>query len=358
MSQTSHAWAVVMAGGSGTRFWPLSRRARPKQFLPLSGATSLLERTVSRIAPLIPRERVLVVTSEALLPATRAELPEIPAENFLAEPMGRNTAPCIGWAALAVRRRDPNGILVVLAADQHVTDEPGYLRVCERAIAACSEGALITVGITPTRPETGYGWLEVGAELEPGVHEVARFVEKPDLTRAEAYLAGKKHLWNGGQFFFRADAILQAIAHHLPDLAAGLDAIDRAAADGKEADEVRARYGTLPSISIDHGVMERATGVRCVPGSFGWSDVGSWTTAWELGTRDADDNVVDEAIGVLIESRGSYVRAPAGKVVALVGIEDLIVVDTPDALLVMPRSRAQDVRAVVAALEQKARDRI
>jgi len=353
-----HAWAVVMAGGSGTRFWPLSRKARPKQLLPLAGETSLLHRTVARIAPLIPLERVLVVTSEALLQASRAELPQLPAENFLAEPVGRNTAPCIGWAAATIRRRDPDGVMAVLAADQHVTDEDGYRAVCLQAFAAASGGALITVGIAPTRPETGYGWLELGDEIEPGVRAVARFVEKPDRGRAEAYLAGGKHLWNGGQFFFRADAILTAIASLLPELAEGIAAIDAAAQRGEEDAEVRARYGSLPSISIDHGVMERAEKVRCVVGDFGWSDVGSWTSAWELGEQDAQRNAVDDALAVLIDARGNYVRAPAGKVVALVGIEDLIVVDTPDALLVMPRSRAQDVRAVVAELQKKAPERV
>lgn len=355
---SSHAWAVVMAGGSGTRFWPLSRKARPKQLLPLAGETSLLHRTVQRIAPLVPMERVLVVTSEALLDASRAELPGLPAENFLAEPVGRNTAPCIAWAAATIRRRDPEGVLAVLAADQHVTDEAGYRAVCDRAFAAASGGALVTVGIAPTRPETGYGWLELGNEIEPGVLEVARFVEKPDLARAEAYLAGGKHLWNGGQFFFRADAILAAVEAHLPELARGIGAIDAAAARGEEDAEVRARYGTLPSISIDHGVMERAAEVRCVVGDFGWSDVGSWTSAWELAPHDGERNAVEEANAVLIDARGNYVRAPSGKVVALVGLEDLIVVDTPDALLVMPRSRAQDVRAVVAALQTKAPDRV
>jgi mannose-1-phosphate guanylyltransferase len=343
-----------MAGGSGTRFWPLSRKARPKQLLPLAGATSLLHRTVERIAPLVPPERVLVVTSEALLEASRAELPMLPPENFLSEPVGRNTAPCIAWAAATIQRRDPNGLLAVLAADQHVTDEAGYRAVCARAFEAASAGALVTVGIAPTRPETGYGWLEMGNEIEPGVLEVARFVEKPDAARAEAYLAGGKHLWNGGQFFFRADAILAAVRTHMPELAQGIDAIDAAAARGEEDAEVRAHYGTLPSISIDHGVMERAEQVRCVVGDFGWSDVGSWTSAWELAEHDAQHNAVDEADAVLIDARGNYVRAPSGKVVALVGLEDFIVVDTPDALLVMPRSRAQDVRAVVAELQQRA----
>lgn len=346
-----------MAGGSGTRFWPASRRARPKQLLPLAGTRSLLRATIDRIAPLVPSERVVVVTSAALLEATREVLPELASENVLAEPVGRNTAPCIGWAAATIRKRDPEAVLAVLAADQHVTDEPGFVAVCRRALEAAGRGALVTIGITPTYAETGYGWIEVGGEVGPGVNEVVRFVEKPDAVRARAYLEGGVHLWNAGQFFFRADAILAAIEMHLPALAAGLLSIE--SAPPAEASAVlAATYPTLPSISIDHGVMEKARGVLCVPGSFGWSDVGSWTAAWDLGARDGDGNVVDGAQGVLVDTRGSYVRAPAGKVVALIGVEDLVVVDTPDALLVMPRARAQDVRAVVGELEKRAPDKL
>jgi mannose-1-phosphate guanylyltransferase len=338
-----HAWAIVLAGGSGTRFWPLSRRARPKQFLPLAGSSSLLARTLERMAPLIPPERVIVVTSAALLGASRAELPAVPAENFLGEPSARNTAAAVGWAAATVHRRDPDARLVVLAADQHITDPDGYLAVCGRALEACDAGTLVTVGITPTRPETGYGWLELGAERGRGVFEVARFVEKPDRARAEAFLAGGRHLWNGGQFFFRADAILDAIRQHLPVLGAAL------ASDAQLAD----RWNALPSISIDHGVMERAAGVLTVPGAFGWSDVGSWTSAWELGDHDELGNVSEGSDAVLVDCRGTYVHGRPGKTIAVIGLDDLVIVDTEDALLVMPRDRAQDVRAITAELERR-----
>jgi mannose-1-phosphate guanylyltransferase len=295
------------------------------------------------MAPLIPPERVIVVTSAALLAASRAELPAVPPENFLGEPSARNTAAAVGWAAATVRQRDPDARLAVLAADQHITDPAGYLAVCRRALAACEAGALVTVGITPTRPETGYGWLELGAQRSPGVFEVARFVEKPDRARAEAFLAGGRHLWNGGQFFFRADAILDAIRQHLPELGAALEP------DGQLAD----RWSALPSVSIDHGVMERAAGVLTVPGAFGWSDVGSWTSAWELGVQDELGNVSEGCDAVLVDCRNTYVHGRPGKTIALIGLGDVVVVDTEDALLVMPRDRAQDVRAITAELERR-----
>jgi len=346
--------AVIMAGGSGTRFWPASRPGRPKQLLPLAPGDerTLLAATAERIAPLVPPENVLVVTSAALADATAAALPEVPRENVLAEPIGRNTAPCVGWAAAQVRRRDPEGVLLVLPADHHIGDVPAYLSVLERGVASAKDGSLVTVGIRPTRPETGYGYLEVGAEVADGVHDARRFVEKPNRQRAEQFLASGSYLWNSGMFFFRADAILEAIATHLPGLSEQLDAYDEAAAKGEEATLVEQTYATLPAVSIDHGVMEKAKRVLVVPGSFGWSDLGSWTTAWELARRDAADNAApDDA--VLVDASGCYVSAPAGKTVALVGVRDLVVVDTEDALLVVPREEAQRVREVVAALKRR-----
>jgi mannose-1-phosphate guanylyltransferase len=354
-SADRHVWAVIMAGGSGTRFWPLSRRATPKQLLPLAGAGSLLAETVRRIAPVVPPERVVVVTAERLADATRGALPGVPAENVLAEPEGRNTAPCVGWAAAHVMRRDRDAVLAILAADHHVADEVGLLAVVRRAIDAASGGALVTVGIRPTRPETGYGYLELGEAMAPGVFEARRFVEKPNRARAEQFLASDRYLWNSGMFFFRADAVRAAIAKYLPGLGAALDRFDAAAARGEEAALVRAEYATLPSVSIDHGVMEKADRVAVVPGDFGWSDVGSWTTAWELAAKDASGNAAP-ADAILISASGNYVRAPAGKTVALLGVTDLVVVDTPDALLVVPRERAQEVRAIVEALAERGRD--
>lgn len=353
----SEAWTVIMAGGVGARFWPLSRRARPKQLLAL-GPTgdSLLAATLGRIAPVVPAARAYVVTSEALAAATRAAVPEVPGEQVLAEPVGRNTAPCVGWAAAHVARRDPSGVLAILPADHHVGDEPAFRAVIERAIDAARDGDIVTVGVRPTRPETGYGYVEVADEIAAGVHRAARFVEKPDHRRAEQFLADGRYLWNSGMFFFRADVILAAIHEHLPDLGRALAEYDAAAAAGDEAALVAATYADLPSVSIDHGVMEKVSRVAVVPGDFGWSDLGSWTTAWELSTKDSEGNAAP-AGAVLLDARGNYVRAPAGKCVALVGVEGLVVVDTEDALLVVPRERAQDVRAVVDALAARGDER-
>lgn len=345
-------YGVIMAGGSGTRFWPLSRAARPKQLLPLGGGEeSLLRATLRRMGPVIPKERTYIVTSEALAPQIRAELPDLPPENILAEPVGRNTAPCVGWAAAVIARIDPTARIAVLPADHHIGDESGFQDVLRQSLAAAGDGDMVTVGIRPTRPETGYGYIEVGDELSPGVHRARRFVEKPDDTRAQQFLAAGRFFWNSGMFFFRADTLLEAIQQHLPGLFDVLIQYDEAAQRGEEKALVRSTYHTLPDVSIDHGVMEKASRMAIVLGDFGWSDVGSWTTAWELAEHDADGNALFGEV-IAVDSRNSYVRGPAGKPVAIVGLDDIVVVDTADALLIMPRSRAQDVRAVVNELKK------
>lgn len=349
----SDAFAIIMAGGSGTRFWPLSRRDRPKQLLPLgSGDEELLAATVRRAAELIATERIFIVTNELLAGPIADMLPEVPRQNILAEPVGRNTAPCVAWAAAHVRRIQPEGVIAVLPADHHIGDEPGFVEVLSRAIDAATHGDMVTIGVQPTRPETGYGYIELGEKIGEGVHRARRFVEKPNRQRAEQFLAAGTFLWNSGMFFFRADVILDAVHAHLPGLGEAIDAFDEAARAGDELAVVGERYSDLPAVSIDHGVMEKAERVSVVPGSFGWSDLGSWTTAWELADRDAKDNAAPSD-AVLVDAEGCYVRAPAGKVVALVGVNDLVVVDTEDALLVVPRDRAQDVRAVVDELERR-----
>jgi mannose-1-phosphate guanylyltransferase len=348
-------YAVIMAGGSGTRFWPLSRATRPKQLLPLGGSDlSLLRATRERISSLIDAQHTLVVTSETLAEQIRAELPELPAENILLEPVGRNTAPCVGWAASVVARTEPEAVLAVLAADHHIADPAGFLRVFARAVDAARSGDMVTVGVRPTRPETGYGYVELGEEISPGVQRARRFVEKPDEMRARQFLAAGRFLWNSGMFFFRADELLGMVRQHLPGLGDMLRKYDEAAARGEEQSLVKTTYAAMPDISIDHGVMEKAARVAVVPGDFGWSDVGSWTSAWELAPHDDADNAVFGDV-VAIDTRGSYLRSTSGKVVAVVGLEDVVVVDTKDALLVLPRSRAQDVRAVVNTLKSQQR---
>jgi len=346
---TSHVYAVVMAGGSGTRFWPLSRKKKPKQLLGLVDAhKTLLASTLERIQTLVPADRVLIVTGEHLAEPTRAAVPHVPRENILAEPSAKNTAPCVAWAAYHALRRDKDAILAVLAADHFIANEAAYLDTLRQALRATRDGSLVTIGIKPSRPETGYGYLEVGRETGESF-EVSRFIEKPDRTKAESFLVAGNFLWNSGQFFFRADAIVQAFQKHLPEVAALLEKVATSTAS-EEAALVKHAYENVQSISIDNGVMERAERVRVVPGDFGWSDVGSWTTAWELAEKDAEGNASKGATPVWIDARGNFVHAAPGKIVALIGVEDLVVVDTPDALLVMPRSKSQDVRAVVDAL--------
>jgi mannose-1-phosphate guanylyltransferase len=353
MSTMQDVYAVIMAGGSGTRFWPLSRRVWPKQFLSLAEQNeSLLQATVRRIRGLVPSERILVVTSERHSGATRQQLPDLPPENVLAEPAARNTAPCVAWAAAHVSARNPNAVMMVLPADPHIGDETAYRELLTRASKAAAEGGLVTIGVKPTRPETGYGYIECGAELSSGVNKVQRFVEKPDAARAQEFVKDKRFLWNSGMFFFRADKVLEEYQRQLPDLHAFAVGYREQASASVAQSYVIARYAELTSISIDHGIMEKAADVRVVPGAFGWYDIGSWTTAWELASKDADGNAVLAEASV-VESKNCYVRANAGKLVALIGVEDLVVVDTEDALLIMPRERAQDVRRVVEDLTKR-----
>ena len=353
MTEADRAHAVIMAGGSGTRFWPLSRASRPKQFLSLGpDERSLLRATAERVWTLIPAARTWVVTNENQREQVEAVLPEIAPEQVLAEPVGRNTAPCIGWAATHVRRRDESAIMAVLPADHYIQGEDGYVESLRRGLVAATHGDYVTIGIRPSRPETGYGYIEVGGELEPGVFRARRFVEKPNHRRAKQFVGSDRFLWNSGMFFFLASRILDAIDQHLPGLGSELKRYDAAARDGREQEAVRETYPSLPAVSIDHGIMEKVDAVSVVPGSFPWSDLGSWTSAWELETKDDDGNVVPEG-GICVDARGNYAVAPEGKLVALVGVEDLVIVDAGDALLVVPRDRAQDVREVVSELRQR-----
>lgn len=356
----SKVFAVIMAGGAGTRFWPASRTNRPKQLLALGGSKeALLTATVKRLAPLVTPDRVFIVTGAHLAEGTLKAVPDVPRAQILCEPAARNTAPCIAWAAAVIARIDPDALVMVLPSDHFITDEPGFRRVLETATKSAEKGRVSTIGIVPTRPETGYGYIEVGDDLDDGAKSVARFVEKPDRARAEAFLAGKKHLWNAGMFFFRAADMKKLVAEHLPELAKGIDAIDDASKKGAAEEDatVKSVFPTLPSISIDHGVMEKAKGLAVVPGSFGWNDVGSWQSAWELGEKDEKENSLAPN-AVAIDASRNLVRnlgANTKKVIALVGVEDLVVVETDDAILVLPRERAQDVKLVIEQLKKNGR---
>ena len=352
----SQRFAIVMAGGSGTRFWPASRAVKPKQFLQLADeGESLLQATVRRARALVGRDNVLVVTNERHEAATLEQLPDLARNNLLLEPAGRNTAPCIGWATAIAHERDSNAVIAVLPADSHIGNETAFGVTVERAMNAAQGGALVTVGIKPTRAETGYGYVETGESTADGVFRVSAFVEKPDRARAEVYLASGKHLWNSGMFFFRADAMLAAISRCLPAIRTFTNALVITAPAARTA-LVKRDFPELPSISIDYGVMEKEREIRVVPGDFGWDDGGSFSAAWQLADKDGNDNAA-RGDALFEDSRGCYASVPEGKLVALLGVHDLVVVDTEDALLVMPRERAQDVRKIIDALKAQNRAR-
>jgi mannose-1-phosphate guanylyltransferase len=339
-----------MAGGVGRRFWPLSRSERPKQLLDLFGDGALLAVTAARVAPLTPPKRQVIVTSTTLGPACRRLLPDLPAANLLAEPVGKNTAAAVGWAALHVRRRDPDGVLMVLPADHHIADVAAYRDACAKAVKAARAGRIVTLGIEPTRPETGYGYINRTAPLGGGLYAVAAFKEKPDPGTARDYLADGDYLWNAGMFFLRAQVAIDELTRFEPELMAALSALD---VDDPSAEAVASVYPTLKSISIDYAVMERSDKVAVLPGDFGWSDVGSWRSLWDFRPAGASTFARGDVYEI---DGGDNVLLADGGTVAVVGVRDLIVVHTADATLVCPREQAQRLREVVAALEADRRE--
>ena len=362
MTDRNHPlFAVILAGGSGTRFWPASRRLTPKQLLPLApgAASSLLRGTVARLEPLVARDHVLISTGEHLLDAMKKELPELADDAFLAEPEAKNTAPCIAWAASVAKARDPEAILCVLPSDQHASHPAAFRHTLSQAVQCARDGAIVTIGIVPSHPETGYGYVKKGAARGAG-YMVEGFFEKPDLAAAESYLRDGRFLWNAGIFVFRAADMLAAIERHLPTIAQALEQLRRSQGEDPVPPRaaVAAYFSACPKISIDYGVMEKESQLMVVPGEFGWSDLGSWQSAWDLSTKDEHGNVGSEGTVFVAAERNlvkNFCSHASKKVVALVGVEDLCVIETDDALLVLPRGRSQDVREVVEQLKATGR---
>jgi mannose-1-phosphate guanylyltransferase len=351
--------AVIMAGGSGTRFWPASRRSRPKQFLALATDQPLLRMTFDRLSTLVPADRVWVVTTAATAENTRNILPELPAGHLLAEPVGRNTAPCAGLAAYAMLADDPEAVCVVFPAD-HVIGEEERFRAAMAAGARLVEkrGGLLSFGIRPTRPETGYGYLEVGSEVERDgewtVHQLRRFVEKPDLERAKEYLESGGFLWNAGIFAWRAVDFLDEVRRQLPELADGLARVAPALATPEFGDVLADVYPSLPAVSVDTGIMEGAGRSWVIPVDFPWSDVGSWSAVAETSHPDAAGNSTRGRVNTI--DAGGNVLVSTGPALAVVGVDDLVVVATPDAVLVIPKVQAQRVKEIVESLREKGWD--
>jgi len=343
--------ALVLAGGSGTRFWPASRRSRPKQLLALDGGRSLLQATVDRLAPLVPAERVWVATTPALAAAVREQLPGLGPERLVVEPAPRNTAPAIAFALARMPVEARRGAVAVLPSDHRVA-EPEAFRATLAAAAEVAErdDRVLALGVVPTRPETGFGYLEVGRALPgtPGLREVVRFREKPDRATAERFLESGRHLWNGGIFVFRGETMRAAIARLAPEVGAGLAALESEPASAAE------RFAALPSISIDVAVMERLEGFATLPLECGWDDLGSWQALHDVLPGDSAGNRVHGS-AVAVDARDNLLFAEQGTI-AVVGVDGLVVVRTGDSVLVLPRERAQEVRRIVERLESSGRD--
>lgn len=351
--------AIVMAGGSGTRFWPASRAALPKQLLPLAGERTLLEDTVARLEGLVPPERVLVVTSARLLAAARRQLPQVPEAGLVGEPCKRDTAPCIGLAALLVSRHDPDATMAVMPSDHVITPAAKFQDAIRQAAALVAEapGRLVTFGIRPTYPAESFGYIQQGAALAvaPGAapaHVVARFREKPPAQVAAEYLAAGDSLWNAGIFVWKAATILAALRERQPDCLAHLERI-AAAWDGPDREAVFAHeFAAIKGISIDYAVLEHAADVVVIEAPFTWDDLGGWSAVARQRGVDAEGNtIVGRHLG--IDSVRTIVHAADDHLVVTMGLEDMLVVHTPDATLVADRTREEAVRKVVAELEKR-----
>ena len=352
-------FAVIMAGGLGERLWPLSRKETPKQFLRLLGERTLLQQTVARIAPLVPPENTYIVVGSTQVGIVREQLPELPDENIIVEPMGRGTAPCVGLAATRLSRVDPSGVMIVLPADHAIADEERFLQLLDDAASVASTGThLVTLGITPNHPATGYGYIQAlnhfvtsGPGTSSEVLEVKRFTEKPDLETAERFLQEGGYYWNSGMFVWRVDAILREMKEHMPKLHAALMEIEKYAQASDYEENLERIYAKQEANSIDYGVLEKSEHVLVIPtGDIGWSDVGDWSALSKvLETDDVGNLIRASHIGVdtsnctILSKHASEKR----RLVATLGVSDLVIIDTDDALLVMDKSRAQEVKKIL-----------
>jgi mannose-1-phosphate guanylyltransferase len=345
--------AVIMAGGVGSRFWPRSRKKNPKQILNIFGTNTLLQETVSRISALIPAAEILIVTTRDLVSHIKEQLPDFNDDNFVLEPIGRNTAPCIALAAQRLKEVDPDGIMVILPADHLITDLNRFNTCLKQAIrTAKKDDSLVTIGITPTQPETGYGYIQFDPKDKRGngAYGVKTFAEKPTLDTAKRFLESGDFLWNSGMFIWSVKRILSEIERSLPELHAALAEIERIQGQDREL-QFEHIYSGLRPISIDYGVMERAENVAVVKGDFNWSDIGNWAEVYRLSPKDETGNVNLDG-HVLIDTHNCLIDS-TDRLVATVGVKDLIVINTADALLICHRDHAQEVKRIVEYMERR-----
>jgi len=354
-------FAVIMCGGSGTRFWPASRRRRPKQFLDITGKGPMVVETCNRLHPLVRDQQMILVLGAEHLNEAEGLFKDRDV-HFLAEPVGRNTAPCIGLGAIYARRLGWAGPMAFLPADHYIGHPSRFLDDLRAAGEIAERGGIVTLGIVPSRPETGYGYIQKGPDQvtagQKTAYRVSQFVEKPDLETARGYLVSGDYFWNAGIFVSTPQTILGEIQTQLPDLHQGLERLSAALGTDRFESELRDVYGRLAGVSFDYGIMERTRAdVVVVPSECGWSDVGSWSSLYELRSRQADgSNNVTDGEALLISCEGNYVSSGSGRLVACLGLQNVLIVDTPDALLVADMARSQDIRQMVDRLKERGKD--
>jgi mannose-1-phosphate guanylyltransferase len=356
-------YPVVLAGGRGTRFWPLSRRKRAKQLLALDGKRTMIQQTVARLLPLASAKQFWIITNNDLRPAILKQLPKLPKTQVLAEPAGRNTAPAIGLAAFLLLRESPDAVIGMFPSDHVISDEKRYRDTLQQGIDIAAAGEnIVVLGIRPTRPETGYGYIEAGSAFGGQALRVRRFTEKPDSVNAAEFLAAGNYFWNSGMFLWSARTLANALREHLPKTAPLLEQIAATFGTHKFARTFVKLYPRCENISVDYAVLEprsakgeQAGNIFCLPADFGWNDLGSWTALHEHHTaksKPPEGNLIFGAGVCVMNAKGNYIHAP-GKFVAVVGVNDLVVVETEDALLITTRQQAQDVGKVVKYLDEK-----
>ncbi|MFH5181190.1 mannose-1-phosphate guanylyltransferase [Paenibacillus sp. TAB 01] len=351
--------AVIMAGGKGERFWPKSRTHLPKQFLNISGNKSMIQQTIARLEQLIDISQVFIVTNELYAELIRAQLPSLPVENIIIEPVGRNTAPCVGLASLIIEEKFPDSTMVVLPSDHIIENEEGFVHILQTAADVSNENNnLVTLGIKPTYPETGYGYIESTKQVsivnDLEVHKVNKFVEKPSLETAQMYLDSGNFFWNSGIFIWKTAVIRQYIKELMPEMYDVLESMKEAFKFSDRNEVIRSEFYKMPDQSIDYGIMEKVNNIYVIPCIFGWDDVGSWTALDRINERDEHGNVIKGNI-LNLDTKRCIIESN-GKLIATLGVEDLIIVDTEDVTLICTKEKAQEVKLLLKELRMQKLD--
>ncbi len=349
-------FAVIMAGGVGSRFWPRSKKKTPKQLLKIIGEHTMIQATINRLSGLIENENIYVITNEVQRQEVISQLPNVPAENIIEEPFGRNTAACIGLASIIIKAKDPDAVTIVLPADHIIRDEEKFRFVIENAVKYANESrGLVTIGITPTRPETGYGYIQINDnQVAENIFPVYTFAEKPNYATALRFVESGDFLWNSGMFIWRTDVILDEIKNLMPDLYEGLLTIEKSLTSPHFKEELKSVYAQLKKISIDYGIMEKSSKVFLTKGSFNWSDVGSWEEVYQLSEKNEKGNATIGNVYTNMVS-DSYIYSP-DKVTAVIGLDNVIVINHNDTVLICRRDKAQDVKEIVDYLKMNKMD--